>query len=309
MDGSRAPMSHRGSWKKVALFGLGLAVLVPATADAQFYGRYWGGYLGYGPGWAYGPPERYEGPRPYPYPEAYGDRDEQGYPPPPEYRRTGILPPTAIQRRVASEGLRLIAPPRHNGRVYLAEAEDQHGKRHRLVFDAYDGRLIQNRPFTKAPKAVARRSVHEPIAKPRPRPLPSEATKSPIDAKPTAPPPPEPEHAHATTGVPSALQPDGPRPLAPEATKSPIDAKPAAPVKPEEPEHARASTGVPSALQSDAPPSAPPAPPAPTPVTEPSPAPLAPTAATEKPASPSVSEPAAPAPNPDPASTPTGDSQ
>lgn len=55
-----------------------------------------------------------------------------------------LVPLAEIRRRVALLGFHLIATPRHKDRIYLAEAEDAHGLRHRIVFDAYEGNIIEN---------------------------------------------------------------------------------------------------------------------------------------------------------------------
>ena len=47
-------------------------------------------------------------------------------------------------------GLRLVGAPRQKGRIYLAETEDPHGQHRRLVFDAYDGTMVQNVPLGAA---------------------------------------------------------------------------------------------------------------------------------------------------------------
>lgn len=57
---------------------------------------------------------------------------------------SGPIPLAEIRRHVAVMGFHLIATPRHKDRIYLAETEDAHGLRHRIVFDAYDGRIIEN---------------------------------------------------------------------------------------------------------------------------------------------------------------------
>ncbi len=55
---------------------------------------------------------------------------------------------------VANMGLRLVAAPRQKGHIYLAETEDPHGQRRRLVFDAYNGTVVQNVPLGHGPKPV-----------------------------------------------------------------------------------------------------------------------------------------------------------
>ncbi|HKH81226.1 MAG TPA: hypothetical protein VKA03_06405 [Methylovirgula sp.] len=122
------------------LVGLGLVALPLPAAEAQYY------------------------PLPWQYP--YYD----GYPPPvppggvaadenvprvvgPD-TSYGVLPLAEIRRRVALLGFHLIATPRHKGRIYLAEAEDAHGLPHRLVFDAYEGTIIENTKLAVIPKKL-----------------------------------------------------------------------------------------------------------------------------------------------------------
>jgi hypothetical protein len=125
-----------------ALLGLGLAVTLPLpAAEAQYY--------------------------PYPWRYPYYD----GYPPPVPPGRVaadenmpravgpdapyGVMPLAEIRRRVALLGFHLIATPRHKDRIYLAEAEDAHGLRHRLVFDAYEGNIIENTKLAVIPKKLS----------------------------------------------------------------------------------------------------------------------------------------------------------
>jgi hypothetical protein len=42
--------------------------------------------------------------------------------------------------------------PRRKDRIYLAEAEDAHGLPHRLVFDAYEGNVIEDTKLAVIPK-------------------------------------------------------------------------------------------------------------------------------------------------------------
>jgi hypothetical protein len=72
----------------------------------------------------------------------------------------GVLPLAEIRRRIALMGFHLIAIPRHKDRIYLAEAEDAHGLRHRLVFDAYQGNIIENTKFA----ALPRKALAKPLA-------------------------------------------------------------------------------------------------------------------------------------------------
>ena len=132
----------------------------------------------------YGP---YGGPPPYdpyaagpPGPPSYGDygdpRDAQYDAPPRRPRQqsssgpsSGPRAPSAapsssssslggpalldtIQTRIKAAGYKLVAPPRQKGNIYLAEVEDSKSVRHRLVYDANDGHLIQNTPLGQAKK-------------------------------------------------------------------------------------------------------------------------------------------------------------
>jgi hypothetical protein len=114
-----------GLWRRQAAgaaFGFAV-ILSQSPAQAQFYGG-WGPY-----------------PFPMPPPVIYPRAAQPGYQP---------IPPGTIRRMVANMGLRLMAAPRQNGRIYLAETEDPHGQRRRLVFDAYDGTVVQNVPLGAA---------------------------------------------------------------------------------------------------------------------------------------------------------------
>jgi hypothetical protein len=132
------------------------------------------------------------------------------------------VPLARIEQQVAAKGLKLVARPRHNGRIYLAVAEDQHGQRHRLVFDAFGGNLIANTvlPRPKVPPKPTGTSD-------APRPLPSEATKSPTDPTKKTTPDPAPTEAKAKPTDPLAIPkgPDSPPPPPPPpAAPSPADA-------------------------------------------------------------------------------------
>jgi len=101
-----------------------VALLVLTPARAQYYD------------WRedfYGDPR---GPPGFYYPERSQPRAEAP--------NSATLSLADVRQRVAQRGMHLIATPRRKGRIYLAEAEDAHGIRHRLVFDAFEGRLIEN---------------------------------------------------------------------------------------------------------------------------------------------------------------------
>ena len=112
------------SRRQVAAAAFGFAVfLSQSPAQAQFYG-----------GWG-----------PYPFPML-------PMPPPVMYPRATQpryqpIPPGTIRRMVANMGLRLVAEPRQKGHIYLAETEDSHGQRRRVVLDAYNGTVVQNVPL------------------------------------------------------------------------------------------------------------------------------------------------------------------
>ena len=120
------PRAHRRPGQAALSAGLGLAAFLAASlalspAQAQY-------------GWRddfYGPPE--------PYYRGYPD-----YPTYPDRAAPPGMSLAEVRQKVAERGLRLIATPRRKGRIYLAETEDAHGIRHRLVFDAIVGRLIEN---------------------------------------------------------------------------------------------------------------------------------------------------------------------
>jgi len=158
------------------LLGLACAFAVPQEAAAQFRAY---GYYGYGPyyGGAYGPGYYYDGPyRRHGYyygpdeadlgPDPYRDVDPAPAPRRPvagksaspdtgksgnkgeaqktEAKTNEALSREAIEKKVESAGYRLIAKPRRNGEIYLAWGEDNKANRRRLVYDAFDGHLIEN---------------------------------------------------------------------------------------------------------------------------------------------------------------------
>jgi hypothetical protein len=57
---------------------------------------------------------------------------------------SGVLPRAEIVRRAAATGLQPIAPPRRMEEVYVVVAKEKSGRLHRLVFDAYEGDLIDH---------------------------------------------------------------------------------------------------------------------------------------------------------------------
>jgi hypothetical protein len=148
----------RASRRMVALAGLGLAAALASTVSVstQAHAQYYDGpdrFYGYGYGYNYDRP----GPemlRP--------DRPAE-------------VPLAAIRQRVAQRGMHLIATPRRKGRIYLAEAEDAGGIRHRLVFDALEGRLIEDTVL--GPKAPLPNPNHAALPKPPQRTQTDEPSK------------------------------------------------------------------------------------------------------------------------------------
>jgi hypothetical protein len=150
----------RGQLLNGLALALGATLCVPVAAEAQYYGRWGGGYgpYGYYDGGPYGGPPPYyseeEGPGPGyrgvppPYDPPRGSTGPASRAPQPHPAAadsaTDIVPLDVIRKRIASAGFRLIAAPRHKGNIYLAEVEDKNAIRHRLVYDAHDGHLIEN---------------------------------------------------------------------------------------------------------------------------------------------------------------------
>jgi hypothetical protein len=133
-----------GAGRKAATWGLvSLAAALcltgfsAAPASAQFF-------------------EYYYDDQPYPeaayplYPERPAYRD---YPVSPGPRGGATISLADVRQRVAQRGMHLVATPRRKGRIYLAETEDGRGVRHRLVFDAFDGHLLENTVLGAKPTA------------------------------------------------------------------------------------------------------------------------------------------------------------
>jgi hypothetical protein len=149
-DVLKKPMPVR--WQSVLMLAFGTAACLPIAAEAQYYGRWGGGYgpYGYYDGGPYGGPPPYyseeEGPGPgyrgggYDGPRAPSGSSAH----PPASQSTDLVPVDLIRKRIIAAGYRLIAEPRHKGNIYLAEVEDKNAIRHRLVYDAHDGHLIEN---------------------------------------------------------------------------------------------------------------------------------------------------------------------
>ena len=191
---------------------VGAAVLagVSGPAFAQPFFRAFGGY--------YGPPapfydEDYDG-GPYGRPY-YAPGPGRDYAPGPD-REFGRLGPREIARAAASAGFRLIGPPRATGRTYQATGEDRGGRRHRLVFDAGDGRIVDDRLLHEAPRASVLPKVPAP---------PKQGTPvMPAKAEPAPPVP-----------VPTKIEPDvpAPPPIVKAAPEPPPAPPPAAKAEPE----------------------------------------------------------------------------
>lgn len=154
-----ASPARRARAKALLAAGLGLTVLTAWPAQAQYYG-----------------PDRYYYPdydMPPPGPDVYGP-GAPGGPEGPE-GLSGI-PLSAIRQLVQMRGLRLIAAPRRKGRIYLAETEDGHGIRHRLVFDAYQGRVIEDTVL--GPKRPLPSPYRTTLPKPPQRPQTDQPSKT-----------------------------------------------------------------------------------------------------------------------------------
>jgi hypothetical protein len=135
--------------KTVALAGLGFAAGLASTpAQAQYYER----------------PNRF-------YDEDYGIPGPEVISP-----ERAAIPLAALRELVAQRRLHLIATPRRKGRIYLAEAEDAHGLRHRLVFDVYEGRLLEDTVL--GPKAPLPNPSHTTLPKPPQRLQTDEPSKA-----------------------------------------------------------------------------------------------------------------------------------
>jgi len=60
-----------------------------------------------------------------------------------------------IDQRLRQLGLRQIAAPRRKDRIYIIAATERNGRRHRVIFDASNGALMENRPLGNASPARA----------------------------------------------------------------------------------------------------------------------------------------------------------
>jgi hypothetical protein len=158
-------MRRNSPWRRRAAgaaFGFA-AMIFQTPVQAQFYGG-WGPY--------------YPLPVPAPAPRyAYPEEEQPGDPP---------IPPATIRKWVSEMGLRLVAAPRKKGRIYLAETEDPQGQRRRVVFDAFDGTIIQNVPLGARPKPAASLAAPNPakeappdLPKPRPSDLSAQPSSKP----------------------------------------------------------------------------------------------------------------------------------
>jgi hypothetical protein len=150
-SGDRIAAARKRAGPKAALFrlslllGFGVAATLPMqAAQAQYFPAPWSYpyYDGY-------PPPRPPGTL---MPSRRMAADESGPRVVGSDMSYGVVPLAEIRRRVALLGFHLIAMPRHKDRIYLAEAEDAHGLRHRLVFDAYEGNVIEDTKLAVIPK-------------------------------------------------------------------------------------------------------------------------------------------------------------
>lgn len=150
-SGDRIAAARKRAGPEAALFrlslfvGFGVAATLPMqAAQAQYFPAPWSYpyYDGY-------PPPRPPGTL---MPSRRMAADESGPRVVGSDMSYGVVPLAEIRRRVALLGFHLIAMPRHKDRIYLAEAEDAHGLPHRLVFDAYEGNVIEDTKLAVIPK-------------------------------------------------------------------------------------------------------------------------------------------------------------
>ncbi len=150
-SGERIAAARKRAGPKAALFrfslllGFGVVAALPMqAARAQYFPAPWSYpyYDGY-------PPPRPPGTL---MPSRRMAADESGPRVVGSDMSYGVVPLAEIRRRVALLGFHLIAMPRHKNRIYLAEAEDAHGLPHRLVFDAYEGNVIEDTKLAVSPK-------------------------------------------------------------------------------------------------------------------------------------------------------------
>ena len=235
-------MAERNRAGLVAALSLagGLTLLAGAdSAQAQFWGGWFGGWRSAEP--AYAPP----------------------------------IPPRRVAAIIASRGYALNGAPRRQGEVIIADGVDGRGEHMRFVLDAYDGEIIRARlagaprppgfigngepPMPQAHAAVAPNSPGpasgsrpaagplmggvqpgleppHPLAKPKPAPKPKQtAAHTPAKAAPAPAPPKAPSEAEKVTApVSTATQePGSPRGAAPSAAEAkaptPSPATPLAP--------------------------------------------------------------------------------
>jgi hypothetical protein len=159
---ARLASAWRAHRRMAALAGFGLAAALASTVSVstQAHAQYYDGpdrFYGYGYGYDY------DGPGPE---MLRPDRPTE-------------VPLATIRQRVAQRGMHLIATPRRKGRIYLAEAEDARGIRHRLVFDAMEGRLVEDTVL--GPKVPLPNPNHATLPKPPQRALTDEPSKVVLD--------------------------------------------------------------------------------------------------------------------------------
>ena len=138
--------------------------------------------------------------------------------------------PSELPGIVADEGMRMVGQPYRNGQVFVVDAVDRRGWRHRLIIDAFSGDIVQSFGAGQAgaPPLPERRAVAR-IAPPEPYVIPGEGIL-PSEAPLAAPKP------RASVKPPAlARAPVETRPLAPPETKAVVPQPPesaASPVKP-----------------------------------------------------------------------------
>jgi hypothetical protein len=87
-------------------------------------------------------------------------------PPPPDeddgYREPRGVSLGDVRQHVAKLGLHLVAKPRRQDDIYLAEAVDSNGTLHRLVLSAASGHLLQNTALPPRKKKIAEKPTISP---------------------------------------------------------------------------------------------------------------------------------------------------
>ncbi|ACB96845.1 hypothetical protein [Beijerinckia indica] len=184
----RPPSVHsfRRFFLAFALSGLAAST----AAEAQFFY----GPRAYGGPYDYGSP--YDGDMPYDSGGLWGGPQSGPWEPPeapfydgPSRRRSSVPRPSSgrtgghgegvlatIERHLERLGLRQIAAPRRKDKIYIIAATEPNGRRHRVIFDATTGALMENRPLGEKPQSSTG-------SKPRAENVPPSVETKPEEAK------------------------------------------------------------------------------------------------------------------------------